>query len=253
MLGKELGAWFQTKRWLRKGLIWLLIINGMIAIVLLSAPTISQQEAAAGNEASADYQDPYALGLSMFFTLGAMVGGIGTIILGQDQIVGEKLSGTAAWILSKPIARQAFVLSKLASNAIGILIFIIAIPGLVAFIEIYLFSSKTIPIGPFLLALALLMLSLLFYLSLSLLLGVQFATRGPILAINLGLLLGGQMLASLLPQIYYLLPVSIPTICQGLVSGMPLPSMAYFQVGATVVWCVVFTSLALWRFKRLEL
>jgi hypothetical protein len=98
-----------------------------------------------------------------------------------------------------------------------------------------------------------LMLSLLFYLSLSLLLGVHFATRGPILAINLGLLLGGGMLASLLPQINYVLPVSISNICQGLVSGTALPSMAYFQVGVTAVWCVVFISLALWRFQRLEL
>jgi ABC-type Na+ efflux pump permease subunit len=36
----------------------------------------------------------------------------GVIILTQSDIVEEKLSGTAEWVLSSPLSRSAFILSK---------------------------------------------------------------------------------------------------------------------------------------------
>ena len=41
-----------------------------------------------------------------FFSMVIMTGTMGAIILAQDEIIQEKQSGTAAWILSKPAARH---------------------------------------------------------------------------------------------------------------------------------------------------
>ncbi|MEJ2558998.1 MAG: hypothetical protein P8186_22840 [Anaerolineae bacterium] len=34
MLGKELGDWFGTRRWIVQTFIWLLIVNGMMAFLI---------------------------------------------------------------------------------------------------------------------------------------------------------------------------------------------------------------------------
>jgi len=56
------------------------------------------------------------------------------IIIAQDAIIGERQSGTAAWVLSKPVSRPAFILSKLVAGAIGLLVTGIVIQGVVAYI-----------------------------------------------------------------------------------------------------------------------
>ena len=72
---------------------------------------------------------PEAMGFYWAFPLAVFIGIPGVIILAQDEIIQEKQSGTAAWIISKPAARSAFILTKLLSNLIGALVFIVALPG----------------------------------------------------------------------------------------------------------------------------
>ena len=45
LFNKELGEWFATRRWLIQGLIWLVIINGMMAFVMFVAPTFDTSAA----------------------------------------------------------------------------------------------------------------------------------------------------------------------------------------------------------------
>ena len=120
MFSKEIGDWFQTRRWISQILIWGAMFNGFLAFLLYLVPEINRSQ---GD--TAPLQDPLTLGLSFFFNFAVIAGSIGILIIAQDEIVGEKQSGTAAWILSKPIARASFLLSKLAANSVGMLIFIV--------------------------------------------------------------------------------------------------------------------------------
>jgi len=63
------------------------------------------------------------------------------------------------------VARPAFILTKLLSNTIGALIFIVALPGLVALGEIYLATHKMVPLLPFLIGSGIVLLGLIFYIS----------------------------------------------------------------------------------------
>jgi ABC-2 type transport system permease protein len=254
MLGKELGEWFRTGRWLWQLLIWLTIINGFVGFILFVLPML--ESVLPGINASLDQSlgslPPGTKGMMYYFTLAALGGTIGVIILAQDEIIQEKQSGTAAWILSKPATRSAFILTKLLSNVTGALVFIVALPGLVALGETYLAIHQMVPLLPFLAGVGVLMLALFFYISLVILLGVLFNSRGPVMGISFGVMFGGTIISNFFPQILYVLPLKMDSIALLLMVGMPLPAILVSQVIAAAVLGIVFTLVALMRFKREE-
>jgi ABC-2 type transport system permease protein len=247
MLGKELGEWFGTRRWLWQSLIWLSIINGFIAFILFIVPVIDPAEGQAEG-----VPPPDLMALTLFFTFAVLAGSIGMIIQAQDEVIQEKQSGTAAWILSKPVARQSFLLTKMLSNIIGGLVFIVTLPALVTLGEIYLAVRHGTPLGPFLAGAAVVLLTLIFYLSLVILLGVVFEQRGPVLGVAFGVMFGGLIAAQFAPQVSYFLPVNMDKIALAVSQSQPLPGMAISQLVATAAWSLLFTGIALWRFQRTE-
>jgi ABC-2 type transport system permease protein len=192
------------------------------------------------------------MGLTLFFSFAVMAGSIGMIIQAQDEIIQEKQSGTAAWILSKPVARQSFVLTKMLSNIIGGLIFIVALPALVALGEIFLAVGHITPIIPYLAGAGVVLLALIFYLSLVIMLGILFDQRGPVLGVAFGVMFGGLIAVQFAPQVNYFLPVSMDKIALALSQGQALPAVAISQLIATAAWSILFTVVALWRFQRTE-
>lgn len=255
MLAKELGEWFRTRRWLWQILIWLTVINGFVALLLFILPALASFMPALKPTAEAAFSglSPEVGAVNMYFTMVAMAGSIGVIILAQDEIIQEKQSGTAAWILSKPVARPAFILTKLLSNIVGVLVFIIALPGLVTMVEIFLATRQVVPLPHMLAGAGVLLLGLFFYLSLVILLGVLFESRGQVLGIAFGIVFGGLMLRSFIPQILYVLPLSMEGIATMVMQGMPLPPIFVSQLICTVVLSIVFVLVALWRFRHIEL
>jgi ABC-2 type transport system permease protein len=245
MLGKELGDWFGTRRWLVQTIAWLVIINGLMAFIMFIVPLIDPSEQLGPAEQAAQ-------GLGLFFAFSALLGGIGMVILTQDEIIQEKQTGTAAWILSKPVSRNSFILTKLLSNFVGGLIFIAALPGAVAYAELNFAAHQAPPILPFVMGIGAILLALVFYLSLVIMLGTLFEQRGPVLGIALGLLIGGLIASQFSPQISYILPVNMQDIGGALAQGQPLPAVAISQLIATAVWSLLFAVVALWRFGRLE-
>jgi len=244
MFGKEMSDWFHTRRWLSQTIVWIGIINVFLAFLLFVVPTM---------EPSALESDPMSFGLAFFFQMALIGGTIGTIILSQDEIVGEKQTGTAAWILSKPVSRTAFILSKLAANTIGILIFIVLIPGIIAIAELSMAAQRSVAIPSFLLGLGVLLLGLFFYLTLTLMLGVLFHQRGGVIGIGLGLFFGASLMINFIPELVYLMPVQFQTVAPLLAIGQPLPKDLLIEIGVTAAWCVVFMAVALWRFENQEL
>jgi ABC-2 type transport system permease protein len=245
LFNKELGEWFGTRRWLVQSLIWLLIINGLMAFIMFGVPLIDGSSAFPPEEALTQ-----AWGI--YFGFASIFGTIGMIIIAQDEVIHEKQSGTAAWALSKPISRPAFILTKLLSNVIGALVIIIGLTALVAYGEVFILTKEAIPVLAFLASLGVLLIGLFFYLALTIMLGTLFEQRGPVLGIATGVFLGGMIFSQFLQQVSFVLPVNIKDIAALVAFQQPLPGMAIAQLTSAGVLSLIFTLVALWRFGREE-
>lgn len=258
LLRKENSEWWGTRTWLVQAIIWLAICNGLLAIILWMAPAQSRQAVEAGRAAEELTGQQAAVdGLEVFLMVSAMATAIGIAIIMQDSIMEEKKSGTLAWVLSKPVARPAVIIAKLVANSIGALAIMILLQGAVAFAQLRLAGSDVAP-GPFLLALGVLGLHLLFYLALTLMLGVLFDSRGPVIAIPLLLVFGYQILLGIAPGLRQITPYGLtvpggagdPGLALLIARGNPVPSL--LPVIATIVWIAIFIGVTLWRFEREE-
>ncbi len=247
---KETRDWFGTRTWLVQALIWLAIVNGMVGLVLFSPKPPDMQA-----------QSVDMTGLMIFFIFAYMAMGIGTVIQAQDEIIGEKQSGTAAWILSKPVSRTAFLLSKLIANALGMLVVMVLLQGAVAFALISFYRGSLLSPTGMLAALGILFIDLIFFLCLTLILGTLFDKRGAVIGIPMAILLGYQFILGLLPSIkdFSPYPLLIPlgqsvtqsqSVAMALVTGTAIPS--FTPVIATIIWSILFAGVAVWRFSREE-
>jgi ABC-2 type transport system permease protein len=239
MLRKELGQWWGTRIWWVQTLIWVLILNGITTITALTETNTPQEM--------------LANVVGTFIALGIGAIGMGTVITVQGAIVGEKQLGTAAWVLSKPASRSAFILAKMLAYAIGYGITAMIIPAVIFIIVMGRLIPLPIAIGPFLIGLALMTLGQLFYLSLTLMLGTFFNSRGPIAGIGITFIMTGLLLKSLIPlPIQIVTPWPLPDVATGLALGTELPSVWPVPIIATMIWIAVMTAVALWRFGREE-
>jgi ABC-2 type transport system permease protein len=175
------------------------------------------------------------------------------IIGAQGAIIGEKQLGTAAWVLSKPASRSAFVLAKLLSHSLAYLILSLILPSLAFLGQSLILWGMTPALPAFLSGWLVMALHMLFYIALTIMLGTLFATRGPVAAISLGFLFGGQMFPNFLPQLVTsIFPWKLSELAPMLALGQPLPASWPIPIIATVVWTVMFIAIALWRFEREE-
>ena len=97
---------------------------------------------------------------------------------------------------------------------------------------------------------AMVALNLLFYVALTLMLGVLFKSRGPLLAIALGSLLGGSLVP--IAAIVQFTPWRLGDLVILPVLGMRLPPVAVTMLLSTAAWSVLFIAVAIWRFNRQE-
>jgi len=173
-------------------------------------------------------------------------------------VVGEKKSGTAAWALSKPITRPAFLLSKVVANSLGVLATMVIVPSIVAYILTVIATDTPWNLPRFLAALGVVFLSHFFFLSLTLMLGTFFSSRGPVVGIVLGLLFMQQYLIGWFPVLRYVLPMKLV-----LPLGEQLDAVApcllvgshnYSPILIVVVALesLLFLGIGLWRFSREE-
>lgn len=249
----ENAAWWHTRRWIIHVILWTVLVNGVLASVLW-AP----QPPAPAAQTGPDTTNPLVLGTLLFVIMGGLATATGAIILMQGTIIDEKKSGTAEWILSKPVSRSAFIWSKLCANGLAALVIMIVLQGVIAYLLVLARLGNAPPLGPFASGIALLGLHLLFYIALTLMLGTLFDGRGPVLGIPLALLFGAQMLMGLAPWLSQIMPwtIIIPAGQNGLalamlaMQGQPLPTTT--PIYATAIWIVIFVNVALWRFTREE-
>lgn len=266
LLRKENCLWWRTSRWWVQTLIWLTIANGILFMVIGIAPKMEnppgQDAKAQAAQASAhpeQAQESLAvLGLTVFLKVAGMAISIGVVVLTQDTLIGEKLSGTAAWVLSKPASRIAFILSKVISHSFGILLTMAVCQGGVAYLLIFLVTGKAFPILPYTGAVGMLFLSLLFWLSLAVMLSALSNSRGLAIGIPLFLILGFTLVVEFAPWLADIMPWNLTSavsadkaaMAVSLVLGQPIPTL--MPLIATLIGCLVFTLVAIWRFQKEE-
>lgn len=248
LMRKENGEWFKTRRWWIQLLIWLIMIDGFLLFLLVGVP----QAAKLAGQPLTD-AEVFMTALEALFGIASMGIGLGVVIVTQDEVIGEKTSGTAAWVLSKPASRVAFYLSKLFNNGLYILILMMVIPFVIAFGLLWS-KNPELNIPGFLTAFGILGVHTFFYLSLSLMVGVFAEKRSMVLAITLAGLLGGQLMMNIIKELLYFTPFGLSQIMAGVANEGPLaiPEILWLPVGMTLLFSLIFVLLSIWKIQKLE-
>jgi ABC-2 type transport system permease protein len=242
MLRSEFGRWWETRMWWVQCLIWV----GMIGF-LLSAILFAGEDAPPSQEVAI----LYAIFAGLFPA-------VGVVIIMQGVVVGEKKSGTAAWVLSKPVTRPAFMLSKVIAYSLGVLATMVILPGIVAYTLTAVATGTAWNLPGFLSAMGVIFLSHFFFLSLTLMLGAFFGSRGPVIGIPLGLLFMQQYLLGWQPALRYVLPwklvIPIGEQLDAVAPCLLVGSHNYSPILIVVVALesLLFLGIGLWRFSREE-
>ena len=248
LLRGEYSAWFKSSKWWKHLLLWFSIINVMMIFMIIA----SADEARDGEEGP-----PV---LFMYGLFGGMFVAFGVMIIMQRVLVGEKRSGTAAWVLSKPVTRTAFVVSRLVVNSIAILLTSVIVPGVIFYISLGLFSDFGW-LSPFGFLAAVLMISLhtSFWIALVLMMGTLFDSSGGVIAVPMGLYFVFWMGTGMIPGLIYISPLlltfspdpeQINALPVSLMTGEPV--FSWLPIISTVVFCVIFIAVAIRRFNRQE-
>jgi ABC-2 type transport system permease protein len=248
LLQGEYSAWFKSSRWWKHLLVWLAIVNGMMGIMLIAVV-----------EAAKDGNDGPPL-LFMYGIFGGMFVAFGVMIIMQRVLVREKQSGTAAWVLSKPVTRTAFVVSRLFVNTLGILLTSVIVPGAVLYITLGLFSALgwLSPVG-YAAALVMVALHTFYWIALVLMMGTLVESSAAVIAVPMTLYFVFWYGPSLVPALLYVSPIlltfspapeQVNALSVAFMTGEPVAS--WLPLISTVVSCAVFIAVAIWRFNRQE-
>jgi ABC-2 type transport system permease protein len=248
LLKGEYSAWFKSSRWWKHLLMWFAIVNVMMGIMIIASA-----------EAAKDGNDGPPL-LFMYGIFGGMFVAFGVMIIMQRVLVREKQQGTAAWVLSKPVTRTAFVVSRLVVNAIAILLTAVIVPGAVLYLSLGLFSDIGW-LSPFGYAAGLLMFVLhtFYWIALALMMGTLLESSAGVIGVPMILYFVFWYGPSLIPALTYLSPIMLTfspapdqmsALSVAFMTGEPV--FSWLPLGSTVVSCVLFIAVAIRRFNRQE-
>ena len=249
LLQGELSSWFKSTRWLKHLIVWLVIVNMFMVIFVY----------AASEEAKNPVEGPGMDLLMMYGIFGGMFVAIGAMIIVQGAIVGEKRSGTAAWVLSKPVTRTAFVVSRLLGNTIGVLVTSVLVPGVIVYVTLGAISELGwLPPLDFLAGLGAIALSTFFWLTLTLMAGTFFDSTGGVIAVPMVVFFAMWFVPSVLTFLIHVSPVILfvgpgdvyPAVSVSLMSGEA--PFSWIPVIATAIFSIVFIAVAIWRFNQQE-
>jgi ABC-2 type transport system permease protein len=223
----------------------LLLLNGLLAFGLWIVPLMEDGDRPPGFSAAA---------LDVFLMWMSILTVLDVLFIIQGAIIGERQSGVAAWVLSGPVSRSAFILAKFIGNAIGLLLTTVVLQCLFAFAQVSMREGALLPITAVLATTGLQALYLLFYLALALMLGTLYCSRVPVMAISFGVLLGQPFVdyyaEGVASWLSWLLPAKLPELARFAHRGEPLPS--YLPIFVALALSLGFLLLAIWRFKREE-
>ncbi len=251
LLRKENHLWWRTSRWWIQTLIWMVFIPVLLAMFIWVVPSD-----AASSSGQPDLP-PEVKCLIFIIWMSGVAPAIGVVMLGQDAMLNERQSGTMAWVLTKPASRTSFLLSKLVSNALGISMTMVIFQFCAAYLIIFIATRTAFSPLDYLAMMGIIFLSLLFYLTLTLVLSTVSSRRGLVIGVPLLIILGATFFGEMIPpEISNFLPWNLTASTGGEASalyaalGQPLPT--WMPIFATAAWCLIFSGIALWRFHKKE-
>ncbi len=238
---EENGRWWHTRRWLIQTGLWLLIINGI---------TFTAYFQLKGDPVTYSWGEI----MGIFTGLMGWMVAFGVIVLTQSDIVEEKQTGTAEWVLSAPLSRASFIISKVLVNFAWLLVIVVVLQGVVFSVAMNAIGAGTIGWSNLFLGLGLQGLALAFWLCLSIMLGTFFRSRSPVIGVPLVFLFLQsfipRMFGSLSDSVSLVLPARLPEYSTDALTGAALPS--FVPVVTVGVLCIVFLAVAIVRFGREE-
>jgi ABC-2 type transport system permease protein len=246
LLDSELTRWWKTKMWWIQCLIWIIL-----SILMLGFGWKADQF-------SMRYLQNQFTTIVYFFQLPVVVS------LMQNVLIGERKSGTAAWILSKPTSRPAFVLSKLFANSLGVFICMVCFSTLLVYTTCIIGRrgigiTRLLDPIPFMQIIGLVFLNHFWFLTLTLMLGALCNNRILVIGIPLAILVAQFNFLRWLPMMSYVFPINLVME----INQTPGAVEVLFTTGhgidayiptiiAVAIECVVFVLVAVWRFNREE-
>lgn len=240
MISRELYLERGRTYWIQQILIWTFFTNGLAALILgLPADLVGGGETA------------FILSLATFFSMLALLISIFIPVLLQGIVIDEKQSGMAAWTLSKPVSKRAYLLSKLIASTLAIVAVSVIINGSIGW-GVFRAFGYTLNIPGFLMNLGLTGIVVAYFASLTVMLGTLTASRGKVLGAAVAIGFGAQIVARYFPIIIVLIPYSLPVMGIGLITGDSVLGTEWLLLSACVQ-IVLFTAIALFAFDRTEL
>lgn len=242
----ELSAWFRSGRWWKHLVVWLLVIDLILFFVMLApAPTSG------------------AKGPDLVFLYGVFGGlfvSIGIMVVMQWAIVGEKTSGTAAWVLSKPVTRTAFVVSRLLVNGLGIVVTAVIVPALVFYVLLGVVSSVgwLSPLS-FLGGVGLLLIHAAFWATLTWMMGTFSSSTAVVISVPLAIFFALWFLPPYVPGLVYVSPLmlavgeeggSFQALSTSLMKGDA--PYSWIPLLSALVFSAAFVAAGILRFNREE-
>ncbi len=250
LLRKENSTWWDTRKWWVQTLIWLIVSNGILAFILWIIPLIDP-----ASQTPTDASAAYEL-MRVFLQMESFFVPFGVMVLAMGLIVNEKKLGTAAWLLSNPVSRSSYVISKLLGHGWSMFIVVVAIPSLAAYLQVALKAGSIFAPLPFIHASGVLCLLFVFYLTMVLMLGTLFSSTGPVIGIPIAFLVAmsllPQIIGQYLPWLIMSLPSRLTELALTIVMGQALPPDWGYPVIISTVLSVVFIAVAILRSAREE-
>ena len=132
------------------------------------------------------------------------------------------------------------------------------LPGVVAYIQISLAGGEWLSPLNFIAGMMVIWLYLLFFLTLTLMLGVLYDQRGAVIGIPLAIAFGSQMLLGLLPPLNLLLPWRLAvgvenealSVAESVIMGVP--PFSWMPVLSVITFVVIFIITAIRKFQNEE-
>ena len=247
-VGKELRQQWRAKRLLVVTAVFLLF--GLVSpLTARFAPELLRMVEGAEQFADLIPTPTTADALGQYVKNITQFGFILAVLLGMGAVAAEKERGTAAMILSKPLPRWAFVLSKFVAQTL-----VYALAFAVAALSAYYYTLilfDPLALGEFLLGNLLLFLWLLAFAAVTLL----GSTIAPTTSAAAGIALAGSvilLLAGTLPRIGALAPAGLISWASqlGLAAAAPANGGAVAATVVLIVICLV-TTVALFEIQEL--
>jgi ABC-2 type transport system permease protein len=242
LAGKEARAWLRSHAWWSQPTIFTVLLAGAMALLPLGVLR---------DTFAAEPGGVLGAATGMFMSLGAVAPAFGAIFWFQNALVGERQSGTAAWVLSKPVPRWALPTAKLVVNGGLLLAASLVVPGAVGYGVLALEAGGPPPLGAFVAALGVLALHAAFYAALTLAMGAVTDARGAVLAVPIAALLLGDALVGAVPVLGRVSPWLLGRGAGLLAQGEPFPVPSALL--ATLALTVVLIAVAVIRFGRQDL